>query len=330
MAIPALHFLAAPSLQEAALSLPTWYAILYATIPALFMNLYITGLNQITDVDIDKINKPYLPMAAGLLSQRTAIITVTVALLSSLYLGTHHAHAVYATPGLRVALYGSALLGTLYSLPPFRFKRFPLLAAFCIVAVRGAIINAAFFTHALQAAAAAAASTATSVATTTTTTSSAISSVLSCLQNYKSCLYSSAFFAIFGLVIALMKDVPDVIGDRRANIFTFSVRIGPRRVFDLMKGLLTTLFWSVSATFATMAIVSAAAAAATTSSSSPGTVLGLVACRTITSVASWMAGWSVQRQARNVNPEDSGQVYKYYMHLWKLFYLSYVVLPFCR
>jgi homogentisate phytyltransferase / homogentisate geranylgeranyltransferase len=285
------------------------------------MNLYITGLNQITDIDIDKINKPYLPMAAGLLSPRTAIAIVIVALTSSLYLGQASfgagAGAALSTPGLQVALY---ILGTLYSLPPFRFKRFPLLAAFCIVAVRGAIINAAFFAHAMQAAYYAyTTTTATAATTTAVSINSKAVTVLYCLQNYPSCLYSSAFFAIFGLVIALMKDVPDVIGDRLANIFTFSVRIGPRRVFDMMKGLLTTLFWFVSATFATMAVN-----AATTSS------VGLMACRVITSVASLIAGWSVQRQGRNVNPEDSGQVYKYYMHLWKLFYLSYVVLPFCR
>jgi 4-hydroxybenzoate polyprenyltransferase len=31
----------------------------------LFGNAFIVGINQIYDVDIDKINKPFLPMAAG-------------------------------------------------------------------------------------------------------------------------------------------------------------------------------------------------------------------------------------------------------------------------
>ena len=30
------------------------------------------------------------------------------------------------------------------------------------------------------------------------------------------------------------------------------------------------------------------------------------------------------------DPENPKQVYQYYMHLWKLFYLSYLVLPFAR
>ena len=34
------------------------------------MNIFITGINQLTDVEIDRINKPFLPIAAGDLSPR--------------------------------------------------------------------------------------------------------------------------------------------------------------------------------------------------------------------------------------------------------------------
>ena len=296
MAIPALHWLAAPSLQ-AAFSVPTLTAMVYAMIPALLMNLYITGLNQITDVEIDKINKPNLPIAAGLLSPRDALVTVLSSLVLSLSLGV--AHPVLGTQGLNVALWGSAFLGTIYSLQPFRLKRFPFLAAFCIVAVRGAIINAAFFAHAMAAAYGATGA-----------------SVLGCLASYKSCFLSSLFFGVFGLVIALMKDVPDVIGDRIANILTFSVRIGPKRIFHAMRRLLSVLFFAVGASFLR--------GAATTSS------VGLAACRSLTSVSAILAGLSVRKEAQTVDPDDSQQVYSYYMHLWKLFYLSYLVLPLAR
>jgi homogentisate phytyltransferase/homogentisate geranylgeranyltransferase len=96
----------------------------YAMIPALLMNLYITGLNQITDVEIDKINKPNLPIAAGILSMKTATITVIVSLFLSLFLGV--ANPKFATEGLNAALWLSSIMGTLYSLPPFRLKRFPV------------------------------------------------------------------------------------------------------------------------------------------------------------------------------------------------------------
>ena len=42
-------------------------------LPALLLgNLFIVGINQIYDVGIDKVNKPFLPIAAGRLSQKAA------------------------------------------------------------------------------------------------------------------------------------------------------------------------------------------------------------------------------------------------------------------
>jgi hypothetical protein len=55
IAIPSIFLLAAPTYQSF-FTLRSFTSLLYAVIPALFMNLYITGLNQMTDVEIDKIN----------------------------------------------------------------------------------------------------------------------------------------------------------------------------------------------------------------------------------------------------------------------------------
>jgi homogentisate phytyltransferase/homogentisate geranylgeranyltransferase len=180
LAIPALHILAAPTYKHA-FSTAAAVSTLFAMIPSLLMNLYITGLNQITDVDIDKINKPQLPIAAGDLSLGTANAIVILSLIASLAMGMMS--STLGSQGLNVALWGSGILGTMYSLPPFRLKRFPLLAAFCIVAVRGAVINAGFFAHAMTAA--------YGVETT----------VLDCLRSNVRCFLSSLFFAVFGIVI---------------------------------------------------------------------------------------------------------------------------------
>ena len=273
-------------------------SIVYATIPALLMNLYITGLNQITDVEIDRINKPQLPIAAGLLKPRDAIVTCLLALVTSLYMGMY-GHATYSTPGLQVALWGSGILGTLYSVEPFRLKRYPVFAALCIVAVRGAIINASFFAHAMAA-----------------VFHQPSATVLSCLRNDPRCLFSSIFFGIFGIVIALMKDVPDVLGDATSNVRTFSVRIGPARMFHTSRKLLTGLFYVCTAGFVQRAI---------TATNTP-----LVICRSIVAVACLVAAQSVRQQAKLVDPTNPSQVYHYYMHLWKIFYMSYVMLPFAR
>jgi homogentisate phytyltransferase / homogentisate geranylgeranyltransferase len=45
-------------------------ALLQALGPALLMNICIVGLNQLYDVEIDRVNKPYLPLASGELSEQ--------------------------------------------------------------------------------------------------------------------------------------------------------------------------------------------------------------------------------------------------------------------
>ena len=296
LAIPALHFLAAPT-YAAAGSVQSLQSMVYAMVPALLMNLYITGLNQITDVDIDKVNKPTLPIAAGDLSMKNAIIIILIALFGSLGMG--FAHPVFGTEGLNVALWMSGILGTLYSLEPFRLKRFPFLAALCIVSVRGAVINAGFFAHARAAAFGASGS-----------------GVWKCLLSDPSCLLSSLYFAVFGIVIALMKDVPDVKGDEISNVRTFSVRLGQKRVFSGMHRLLTVLLVGVAGGFLRGAVTT--------------TTTALRLGRGIVALSAMLAGWSVQKEAAPVDPRDPPQVYEFYMHLWKLFYLSYLVLPLAR
>lgn len=241
-------------------------------------------------------------MASGDLNQSTASIVVLTALLISIAMSI--LHPIYSTNGLQVALWGSFVLGTMYSLPPIRMKQHPLLAAFCIVAVRGTIINAGFYSHA--------------VSTAFFGSNNALQTlgVLNCLMNDWKCAASSLFFGIFGIVIALMKDVPDSDGDRKFNIRSFTVRLGQKRVFNTMKNLLSVLFcvcgsglmkWTAMAPMATVA-----------------------ARRGIVGLCCWIAGYRVQNKARGVNAEDSGEVYDYYMYLWKLFYLSYFLLPFVK
>lgn len=129
--IPALTLYAAPA---GALSLPLLQGVLYAMPAALLMNVYITGLNQLLDIEIDRINKPDLPLASGELSPLAGSLLVAGALIFSLGLGWWHPWL--STNALRITLLGSAVLGTLYSAPPFRLKRFPLLASACIITVR--------------------------------------------------------------------------------------------------------------------------------------------------------------------------------------------------
>lgn len=51
-------------------TLQAFASLLQALVPALLMNICIVGLNQIFDVPIDRINKPYLPLASGEFTMR--------------------------------------------------------------------------------------------------------------------------------------------------------------------------------------------------------------------------------------------------------------------
>lgn len=63
-----------------------WEILLPALLSCLGANIYIVGLNQVTDVAIDRINKPYLPLAAGIYSLRTGKIIISFCLAVSLLL----------------------------------------------------------------------------------------------------------------------------------------------------------------------------------------------------------------------------------------------------
>ena len=93
---------------------------------ALTCNIYITGLNQWSDIEVDKINKPWLPIAAGTLSKDNALRIVLVCGIISL------ATSAY----LSLPFFGLILtiiaIGTAYSLPPLKLKRSHILAAAAI------------------------------------------------------------------------------------------------------------------------------------------------------------------------------------------------------
>ena len=119
-----------------------WSAITAAT-PALLANVYIVGLNQLSDIEIDRINKPQLPLASGRMSVGRGRQIVLLSLLGSILLT-----ARASSWPLAIAVGGSLVLGTAYSAEPMRLKRWPVAAALCIAGVRGFIINWGFSAHA--------------------------------------------------------------------------------------------------------------------------------------------------------------------------------------
>lgn len=191
--------------------------MLQALIPALLMNISIVGLNQVFDVDIDRVNKPYLPLASGEFSMGTGIAIVLVTALASLAMGA----ATGSTP-LMWTLVLSLGLGVLYStdLPFMRWKRFPWLAAGCILAVRAVFVQLGFYYHMRYALG---------------TAQIGLSPPL---------VFTMAFMLLFSIVIALFKDIPDVKGDADAGVRTFSVRYGVQSMFWASTSLLLLAYAS--------------------------------------------------------------------------------------
>ncbi|KAK9931701.1 hypothetical protein M0R45_018968 [Rubus argutus] len=178
--------------------------VLQAVVAALFMNIYIVGLNQLSDIDIDKVNKPYLPLASGEFSVGTGIMIVTSFVILSFWLGW-----IVGSWPLFWALFVSFVLGTAYSInvPLLRWKRSAVVAAMCILAVRAVIVQLAFFLH-MQ----------THVYKRPATFSRPL-------------IFATAFMSFFSVVIALFKDIPDIDGDKIFGIRSFTVRLGQKRVF---------------------------------------------------------------------------------------------------
>lgn len=188
--------------------------LLLTLLSCLGANIYIVGLNQITDVEIDRINKPYLPLASGAFSMQLGYRLITSSVLISL------AIALYFGNYLLLTVVLSLLLGTMYSLPPFRLKRFYFWAAFCIIAVRGLIVNLLLFLH--------------------------FHFSINGKESIPPLIWLlTATIFIYSIIIAWFKDIPDMEGDRRYNINTLTLRLGAKNVFYIGNSIITAIYVSL-------------------------------------------------------------------------------------
>ena len=91
--------------------------MLITLVSCLALNLYIVDLNQITDVEIDRINKPRLPLASQELSMRAGRYSWARWASSALVGAAVGGSYLLLTVGVIMAI------GTAYSVPPLRLKR---------------------------------------------------------------------------------------------------------------------------------------------------------------------------------------------------------------
>ena len=238
-------------------------------------NVYIVGLNQLTDVEIDRINKPHLPLAAGEFSLNqgrwiigiTGFLAILIAVLSGVWL--------LATVTI------SLIIGTAYSLPPIRLKQFPFFAALCILTVRGVIVNLGLFLHFTQK-----------------------------LQGREllnpNIEILTIFILLFTIAIAIFKDVPDIEGDQKYHISTFTLILGKSTVFNISRGVITICY---------LAMLGAGVLGLSGINSSFFTVYHLILLGLL-----W---W----RSREVDLAQKSDITSFYQFIWKLFFLEYLLFP---
>jgi len=156
-----------------------------------------------------------LPLASGDFTLQKAYNIIFISVFISLWLAWSSGFYLMLTVIL------SLLLGTGYSLPPFRWKRYYFWAAFCIIAVRGLIVNILLFLH---------------FQCQLTGGEGLPGPIL---------LLTSAML-VYSLIIAWFKDIPDMEGDAKFQIKTVSIRLGAEKVFRFGNILLGLTLLSLS------------------------------------------------------------------------------------
>lgn len=266
--------IALASLSPLATFPTTWPTLAVSWLACLCGNIYIVGLNQMQDVDIDRINKPHLPIASGDFSPRTGWSIVAIAGLLALIVPPFQSVALTLTVWISLAI------GTAYSLPPIRLKRHPFWASLCIFTVRGVVVNLGLFLHFY------------------TQLGQAVEVPLAVW-------ILTLFILVFTFAIAIFKDIPDLEGDRRYNITTFTVQLGQRAVFRVARWVLTACYGGMIFTSLVLPTLN------------PSFIL---ISHSLILVVLWA-------RSKRVDLSSAEAIARFYQFIWKLFFLEYLLFP---
>ena len=177
-----------------AIPLSPWIAakIGLGTLMAAVLNAASNTLNQVTDLEADRINKPDRPVPAGRVAPEEALR------LSGWLYVTAFVLATFVGPQCTLLAGTAAVLTVLYSAPPFRLKAVPYLANLVIAIPRGVLLKVAGW---------------------------------SCVRDFGRMepWYIGAIFGLFLLGATTTKDFADIRGDRAAGFRTLPVVLGTRR-----------------------------------------------------------------------------------------------------
>lgn len=212
LSVTALFFLALADIHDFQLHTETWLVTLFS---CLCCNIFITGLNQWADVEIDRLNKPYLPIASGELKRSTAFVVCITFLILAL------ASALWLSWGFFFLIALISLIGAAYSLPPLRFKKHHFGAAAAIAAVRGIMVNVGLFLHYRF-------------------------ELLNQLDFPAYMIALTVFVTAFSIGIAWFKDIPDTDGDAHHGVKTLPLALSRKKALLMGVVLVSLTYISMS------------------------------------------------------------------------------------
>lgn len=161
-----------------------------AVLAAAVLNAASNGLNQICDLENDRINKPHRPLPSGRMTVREAWLFVARAYFGALAM-------VALVNRQTFVIYLAAAVATwLYSAPPARLKRHPVFSNLTIALIRGWLLKVAGW--------------------------ASVATVLDSIEPW----YIGFIYFVFLLGATTTKDFADIEGDRAAGCITLPVRYG--------------------------------------------------------------------------------------------------------
>ena len=169
---------------------------LYGLLMAAVLNAASNALNQIYDLEIDRVNKPKRPLPSGRLSIAQVWwftnITYALALVLAWLVAPRGRHECFWLVAVAV------VCTYLYSVPPFRTKRLGIWANVTIAIPRGVLLKVAGW--------------------------SSVKTIVGLEPWYIGCI-----FGLFLLGATTTKDFADMEGDRRGGCRTLPIEYGVRR-----------------------------------------------------------------------------------------------------
>ena len=193
------------------------YPVIGLTMAAV-LNAASNALNQIYDLDIDRINKPRRPLPSGRLSLRDAwtftLVTYAIALVLAWFVAPGGRHECFWIVVV------AAIITVLYSAPPCRTKRLGIWANVTIAIPRGVLLKVAGW--------------------------SSVKTVVG-VEPW----FIGAIFGLFLLGASTTKDFADMEGDARGGCRTLPIIYGVRRAAWMISPSFVVPFLMISAgTFA--------------------------------------------------------------------------------